>query len=142
MTHDELKTSMDNRGKTIPSHVDLSWKCKKCGLKFSASYNSIKSGATGCPECAGKVPITREDCVEAGKNSDKNIEFDMTQEEFDKAMDNRGKTIPSHVDLLWKCKKCGFKFLAIYNSIKGVGSGCPECAGKVPITREKCVKAA
>ena len=127
MTQEEFDDAMRKRGRTVPSQVDLIWECKYCGLKFPASYNNIKKG-TGCPDCYGTIPINREDCVETAKNSNKDIEFVMTQDEFDKAMDNRGLLNPIRVKLYWKCKKCGLRFPACYNSIKSGGTGCPDCA--------------
>ncbi|MFX1504266.1 MAG: hypothetical protein ACFFDH_25120, partial [Promethearchaeota archaeon] len=138
MTREEFNKAMDNRGKKSPSQVPLKWRCTKDPEHiWSATYNDIKNG-TGCRYCRGAIAITYEDCATLGNSRD-DLEFYMTREEFNKAMDNRGKKNPSYVSLKWRCmKNPEHIWPATYKRIKR-GSGCRYCHGTIAITYEDCV---
>ncbi|NGX49945.1 MAG: hypothetical protein K940chlam5_01554 [Candidatus Anoxychlamydiales bacterium] len=125
MTKNEFDESMKNRGKTYPSDVKLNWKCNK-SHKLNPSYRQLKNSDSKCPHCYGNAPISYNDCIILSDKRD-DVEFDMTKNEFDEAMKNRGKTIPSGVKLKWICEKNSHHFLSNYKNIKQ-NHGCPYCS--------------
>ena len=95
MSREEFNSTMKNRGEIYPINIHLKWRCKKERHEWWASCNNIKNLSSGCPYCAGIIPITYEDCIKAAQNSGKNIEFAMTREEFNEVLLNRGEERPS-----------------------------------------------
>ena len=138
MTKEEFDEVMKNRGRVKPSEVKLKWKCKVENHIFLAPIHSIKKGK-GCYYCFGNIPISFEDCVNAAINSDKNIEFAMTRQEFDETMENRGNIKPTAVKLNWRCKVEGHIFLAKYIGIDYYNYGCSICNRNFPITYDDCI---
>jgi len=132
MTREEFDNTMLSRGNVSPSRVKLTWRCSINPRHFwEKDYSFIKIGY-GCPHCR---EITYEDCVALGNSRD-NLEFDMTREEFDNAMLNRGNVSPSRVKLTWRCSiNSSHTWPAHYRNIAG-GTGCPRCR---EISYEDCV---
>ncbi|MFO7795021.1 MAG: hypothetical protein ACQERB_03805 [Promethearchaeati archaeon] len=78
---------------------------------------------------------TYKRCVKLGDERD-DLEFAMTEEEFNRAMKNRGKTYPSRVELKWKCLKDpthGTFRLSVQRMVDEVQRKCPKC----PIVKTK-----
>jgi len=103
----------------INSKTKLRWRCSK-GHEWKATPDSIKRG-TGCPECAGRLPLTIEDMQKLAK-------------------ERRGKClsrvyINNRTKLRWQCSK-GHEWEATPSSIK-TGAWCPVCAGVMPSTIEE-----
>ena len=42
------------------SNKRLPWKCKTCGYEWKVSPNNRTGNGTGCPKCAGKLPLESE----------------------------------------------------------------------------------
>ncbi len=127
MTKDEFEEKMKNRGKTYPGGVKLNWKCNK-NHNFNPSYEQLKRSDSKCPHCYGNAPISDNDCIILSDKRD-DIKFDMTKDEFDETMKNRGKTIPSEVKLKWICERNIHHFQSNYKNLKQ-GHGCPYCSGR------------
>ena len=87
------------------------------------------------------LPITYEDCVRVARESVKDIIFDMTFEEFNNAMENRGDICPTKTLLKWKCVKKNDMWWTSYDDIQQ-GTGCPFCSERKQITYEDCVRVA
>lgn len=127
MNEDEFEKAMINRENTYPRGVKLTWICKK-GHKFYPSYRQLKRSNSKCPHCYGNAPISYNDCIILSDKRD-DVEFDMTKDEFDEAMKNRGKTIPSEVKLKWICERKIHHFPSNYKNLKQ-GHSCPYCSGR------------
>jgi len=125
MTRDEFNDIMNNRGKVVPSRIPLRWKCIEKKHEWWAPVDNIRKGY-GCFYCLGSRPIVYEDCIRIAEESDKNISFDMTKDEFNDIMNDRGKVAPSRVPLKWKCTAKGHYWWTIYAFIQS-GYGCPYC---------------
>ena len=51
------------------SNKRLPWKCKKCGHEWEAMPNArTRPNATGCPKCAGNLPLTLQQCRDHAKS--------------------------------------------------------------------------
>ena len=125
MTREEFNNAMENRGDNPPNRALLKWVCKEKGHEWQASYNNVDKGS-GCPFCYGNYPITYEDCVKIAEESDKNIKFAMTREEFNNTIENRGDNSPNKVLLKWMCLNKNHEWWTSYSTIYK-GSGCPNC---------------
>lgn len=137
MTKKEFEETMRNRGSVRPSWVKVRWRCTKYGHTWMALYHNIKQG-TGCPICPRKTAINYEDYMVLGNSRD-DLDIDMSQEEFYKAIDNRENTLPSDIKLRWKCFAKNHTWYASYHSIKQ-GTGCSHCPkGPKVITYKKCI---
>lgn len=138
MTKQEFDKAMKNRCKISPSEIKLNWRCKAEDHIFLAPIHSIKRGK-GCYYCYGNIPITFEDCVNAAKNSPKNIEFAMTRQEFGEFIENRGSIKPTAVKLNWRCKAEAHIFPAKFIGIDYYNYGCSTCNQNFPIKYEDCI---
>ena len=98
MTRVEFYNALVNRGDNTPSEIKLKWKCTKKKHIWQASYHSIRKGY-GCSRCPkGSKVITYKKCIELG-NAREDLNFDMSKEEFDNAIEERGSKRPSSVKL-------------------------------------------
>jgi len=128
MTYKEFNQAMKNRGALKPSQVKLRWICRKNSKHvLSKSYNNVKLGK-GCNYCNDEGKITTyKKCVSLG-NSREDLDFFMTVEEFNYAMENRGNTVPSKLNLNWICKEESTHiWKTSYNNVQNHNSGCPYC---------------
>ncbi|MFX1569534.1 MAG: hypothetical protein ACFFCV_14330 [Promethearchaeota archaeon] len=137
MTREEFKDLMDNRGTIRPSWVKVRWRCIQFNHKWYAIYHNIKNG-TGCPHCPRNNAINYEDYMALG-NSREDLNFNMTKDEFYKAIDKRGNKNPSDVQLSWRCISRNHIWSASYNAIRQ-GNGCNKCPkGVNVIDYQTCV---
>lgn len=123
---------------TRGSSRNIWWICDK-GHTWQATPYARTANRTGCPVCAGKkvVPLendlaTRCPEVAAEWNDSKNGDL-------------RPETVSpnSHRKVWWKCRKCGYEWVAEIKSRAGINkSGCPCCADKtvVPGTNDFATK--
>lgn len=102
------------------------WKCSKCGYEWLASGNNRIGHKSGCPACAGRVPIAGVSdlfttCPELQNEWDK---------ELNKGIDVSSLPLGSHTKVWWKCSKCGHKWQTeVRRRVKGFGK-CPHCTKK------------
>jgi len=135
MTRVEFYNALVNRGDNTPSEIKLKWKCTKKKHTWQASYHSIRSG-NGCSRCPkGSKVITYQKCIELG-NTREDLDFDLSKEEFDNAIEERGSKRPSSVKLRWKCVKFGHTWNTSYQHIY-IGKGCAKCFST---SYEKCIE--
>ena len=78
-----------------------------------------------------------EKYIEMGESRE-DLDFDMTREEFEDLMDNKGFIRPSWVKVRWRCIRFSHKWYSVYNNIKN-GTGCPHCPRGNAITYEDYV---
>jgi RNA polymerase sigma factor (sigma-70 family) len=100
-------------------HAHGTWVCIQHG-SWPASWNSVVSQHSWCPQCSGKMPKTLQDYKEAAT-----------------ARGGRflGK-LPKNSTTLggpWQCR-LRHRWEARYNDVVSKGSWCPKCAGKVKLT--------
>ena len=104
------------------------WLCPVCGQSWQTAINNRSVTGHGCPYCQHEKPIPgvtdlptlRPDLMEEW-DYERNIGVDPTS-----LMPSSNKKV------WWKCKKCGFEYLALVNN-RGKGTGCRRCAGQVLI---------
>ena len=100
------------------SNKRLPWKCKKCGHEWEAMPNArTRPNATGCPKCAGNLPLTLQQCRDHAKSkggSCLSTEYSNSKEL-----------------MTWKCF-CSYEWEAYANNVLKKNSWCPKCAGNLP----------
>ena len=113
---------------TANSNKKVGWICKKNHKWLATVANRTKG--SGCPYCAGKSPIKGETDLQT-VNPELAKEWDYEANGEFKPTDvtvNAGKKVG------WVCKN-GHKWQAsVYN--RNNGTGCPCCAGKLPVKGE------
>lgn len=122
----------DNKGMTaenltLHSSKRMTWKCKN-GHRWSATVINRSKGR-GCPYCAGRLPIVGETDL-ATCNPEIASELDITNPK-NKGITARDLTVHSGQKMWWKCRE-GHGWIATVD-MRTRGSGCPYCAGKLPI---------
>lgn len=115
----------------LGSHKGVWWRCTQCGQSWKAKvYSRTCTNGTGCPYDAGKLPIP-------GKNDLATLRSDLTAEwDYERNGELRPEqfVIGSERKVWWKCARCGQSWQAtIASRTRPNGTGCPYCAGKLPI---------
>lgn len=123
--HEWQATILKPSDVTISSSKKVWWKCEK-GHEWQTSINHRNKG-TGCPYCAGKLPIPGMTDL-ATINPKLANEWHPTKNRKFKPSD---VTVFSGKKVWWTCEK-GHEWQAtIINRSKG--KGCPYCSGRLPI---------
>ena len=114
---------------TRGSSRSIWWICDK-GHTWQATPYARTANRTGCPVCVGKKVVPLENdlatrCPEVASewNDSKNGYL-------------RPETVSpnSHRKVWWKCRKCGYEWVAEIKSRAGINkSGCPCCADKTVV---------
>lgn len=115
----------------LGSHKSVWWKCAQCGQSWKAKvYSRTCLGGTGCPYDAGKIPIP-------GRNDLATLRSDLVAEWDYKRNGNLHPeqfVVGSERKVWWKCASCCQSWQAtIASRTRPNGTGCPYCAGKLPI---------
>lgn len=108
------------------------WKCRTCGHKWRSSvYNRKRAG---CPECRKrKAAARRKEQLASKENYLSVVRPDLAQEWDD---EGNGDLTPdmvltgSDTRVMWKCKKCGYRWSTTVYERARAGHGCPACAGQ------------
>ena len=110
-------------------HVNVWWKCQKCGYSWNAAVYSRTMGS-GCPKCAGRQDSRKPSKLIKGEN-DFQTEYPELAKEWDyeknTAKPNELKS-GSNTKVWWICKLRHSYEASIVNRVKG--TGCPYCANK------------
>ena len=104
-------------------HVPI--RCLTCGHEWTSTPKAVRIG-TGCPNCAGRVGVTRRVVTPdelRRRASDVGAEW---IEEYSNG------TTPTGI----RCLKCGHEWRARPSDVSK-GAGCPKCANNLPITQER-----
>jgi hypothetical protein len=101
------------------SYEKVWWVCPE-GHEWATVYSDLQQGS-GCPHCAGLVPVTPE-----------KMSAVLTPRGI-KPKDSW--PTKSHEKVWWVCPE-GHEWATVYGVLQQ-GSGCPHCAGKAPVTPEK-----
>ncbi|MBQ8750554.1 MAG: zinc-ribbon domain-containing protein [Alphaproteobacteria bacterium] len=100
------------------------WKCSKCGYEWQATGNNRIGHKSGCPACAGRVPVIGVSdfftvCPELKKEWDNELNQDI---------DITTLPLGSHTKVWWKCEKCAHRWQSeVRQRVKGLGK-CPNCS--------------
>jgi hypothetical protein len=103
--------------------LHLKWRCSECKHEWDACFSSVKNAGTGCPNCAGKVKGSIEECKEFAISKGWECLSDVY--------------INCMTHLKWRCSE-NHEWDACFYKIKNAGSGCPKCAGNVKGSIEEC----
>lgn len=130
---EEFNINMERDG-SFPSKTKFIVICP-LGHSFPTQYNLIRysSHASGCPHCAGNIPITYEVLKELVKVHGGTI---ITSKEEFCINKNVDKTKPSKTKVLALCKK-GHKFFTYWDILKHHNAWCPHCYGNTPLSYRK-----
>jgi hypothetical protein len=124
----EKNTNIQPDAITIRSDKKAYWKCVK-GHSYHARI-ADRSNGSGCPVCVGKIVIQ-------GENDLKTLRPDIADEwDYEKNMPLRPEnvTVRGTANVWWRCKK-GHSYKSRVDNRYG-GTGCPYCAGNLPIVGE------
>ena len=101
------------------------WLCKKCGYEWQCAPHDRQKG-TGCPHCAGKVPLVGVDDL---VTTHPNLVKEWNHEKNGKLKPQNVKAGSDRI-VWWKCSKCGHEWQAtIRFRIQGFCK-CPNCSKK------------
>ncbi|MGN0315679.1 MAG: zinc-ribbon domain-containing protein [Fusicatenibacter sp.] len=114
---------------TVASGKTVYWRCKEGHSYPTKICSRTNEKGTGCPYCAGRLPIkgvndllTMRPKIAAEWDYEKN--YPLKPENV---------MVASRKKVYWRCKE-GHSYPAkIYNRTKKKGTGCPYCAGRLPI---------
>lgn len=113
---------------TYGSKRKVWWRCKQ-GHTWQASICTRTGNGTGCPVCAGKMPVAGENDLQS-RYPELAREWHPTRNEI-----TPQQVLPgSHKAVWWVCKR-GHEWKASVKS-RVVGSGCPVCANRMVIPKE------
>ena len=100
------------------------WRCK-AGHEYQATINARVSKHNGCPYCSHHRLLkgfndlqTTHSTLAEDWNEERNSELHP-----DQVMAGSSKKV------WWKCKKCGYEWLAIISN-RSRGAGCPRCSNR------------
>lgn len=119
MAESDIKTALQGRpielsvyGGKVSSKSLFRCTVDGCGHEWMASTDVVLDG-TGCPKCAGVLPIPKEE-----------VEARIAHRPIN--LLSYGGTVmkPS----VWECKGCGHVWEAPADRITNAGTGCPACA--------------
>ena len=118
------------------------WNCKQCGHSWKATaYHRIQG--EGCPRCARRKASDNSRETYVLKNGSLIEHFPLLEKEWDyeKNTDVNPYKITAKTNRIvwWLCKH-GHSYQARVSDRTSKGSGCPYCAGKLPIVGENDLK--
>jgi len=113
--------TIERRGDYVNTSTKIEWACKVCNHTWLAAPKSILRGS-GCPACAGSLPLTNEI-------------VDKRLADADRTVERRGDYVSSETKIEWRCLECDHTWLAIPTNVLK-GNGCPVCGGNLPLTNE------
>ena len=134
-THPHLASEWDTekngdltpRDVSAGSHRKVAWRCAR-GHVWTVSVNRRTYRDSGCPYCAGKLPIPGETdfatrCPEAAAEWDYEKNGDLRPEQV----------MPRSKGFAWWICPLGHSYRAAIRSRGGEGTGCPYCAGQAAL---------
>jgi len=105
-------------GEYVGTGTKSKFACDDCGGEWMAKPDSVMQG-TGCPHCAGNVPLTKEIVNERLK---------------ERPVQLIGKYVNAITKSKFACHDCGGEWMATPSDVM-VGNGCPHCAGNIRLSR-------
>ena len=95
-------------------------RCLVCDYRWNANPGHI-TGGRGCPRCAGKAPVSQEEWQRRAV---------LRRLVWEAPVVNNSTPTPA------RCLKCGWQWDAYPGTVQQ-GSGCPRCAGNLPLPQEE-----
>ena len=117
-TYEYVKEYVESRGFILISkeykraREKIEIECKKCGYRFSPTFDSFKNKNTGCPSCLGIKKYTHQDVKEYMEN----FGYELLSEEYNNCREK----------MKIKCPH-GHIFKMNFDSFKNKGSRCNIC---------------
>ena len=127
--HPTLNGDLKPSDVSFSSHKKVWWKCEK-GHEWQTKING-RSNGLNCPYCSGKRVIVGETDL-ATKNPELAKEWHPT---LNGDFKPNAVTAGSRKKVWWECEK-GHKWQATIKHRTIAKSGCPYCAGSLPIVGE------
>lgn len=119
-THDEYVQELTDKNpnlEVVGTYVNLRTKilhrCKRCGYKWEIRPDNILYDNQDCAKCAGQVKKTKEEFVAFIAYKNPSVEL-------------IGDYIDTATKTMFRCKKCGYEWMAKPNNIEN-GRACPHC---------------
>lgn len=132
-THTEIAKEWDESNLeniediTYGSNKKVGWVCSH-GHRWNAKVCDRTLKGSGCPYCAGIVPI-------AGKTDVATVYPQLIDEWDYQRNGSPEKYLPfSNKKVSWICKTCGQQWFAKLEDRTQKQQGCPYCSGRVPIS--------
>ena len=116
------KNNISPKDVTISSGKVIIWVCSKCNYEWLSRVAGRNAG-NGCPACCGQV-LTDFNRLSI-KFPELCCEWDF---EKNKNLTPENVSYGTRKKIWWKCKSCGFGWIAPVNSRTNIKSGCPACA--------------
>jgi predicted nucleic acid-binding Zn-ribbon protein len=88
--------------------------CGVCNHSWNTAMNNLLNSNTGCPKCAGYLPLT-------------NKEVDARLKQDNRPITRVGDYITATTKIKWKCHKCEKVWSATPDSVLNAKSGCNIC---------------
>ena len=105
------------------SHSKANLRCSIDGHVWDSSVNNLVNNGRGCPQCAGRRRWTASDRI-SQVNATNKMKFVSWLDGYN-GKDSKANVI---------CNTCEHEWRASIGSIVNNGSGCPRCAGKIPLS--------
>lgn len=102
--------------------------CSTCGHTWSASFASLTSQMTGCPQCAGHMRLSTE-------QANARLSQCASQQDFTFTRLNSFTGVRQKVRCT--CNKCKRSWVASYSNLVYMGQGCPYACKGVKISESK-----
>ena len=122
-----LDSPVKRIGNILGSIIKNEWQCnaKNCNYIWTATPNSILSKKSGCPKCAGNMPLTNRIVDEMLFNNNILIK-------------RKGNYTNNEINILWECTidNCKYCWLAKPRNILNKSRGCPKCSKRLKLTNE------
>ena len=104
------------------------FKCCKCKQLWSTTLNSVTSHKSGCPKCAGNLPITTKEEAQA-KVDEVHGKDKIIMKEYGGGTNTKS---------WFMCVECGYLWSTALNNVtNGNKSGCPKCSRGMITTKEE-----
>lgn len=102
-------------GPSCNANENTYWECLTCAYSFARTYSSLKfRDNAGCPKCAGKVAITKEEYLSVADQKNLRLLSDIPPTTLDKAT--------------FECLTCGYSPWHVrYADLKHHDVDCPKC---------------
>lgn len=133
-THNEFVEEMNNISPNIKiigeyksAKIKIKCKCILHDVEFESTPTHLLKGQTGCNICKNKKI--------GDKNRMKHNDFIIKANKNNDKLEILGKYKDMKSPILVKCKKCGFEWKPIAESVIS-GFGCPKCVGRYKTTDE------
>ena len=113
---------------TKTSHKRIEWECLKCKKTYSAYISDRVAKGSGCPYCAGRLPIVgKNDLMTWCRKNERDDLIKDWAEDLNQGRSMTDYTYASNKKVIWKCNVCANVWkAAVYSRTVG-NRGCSNC---------------